>query len=86
MTPPVSQAKVGNSTARWMQARERLTQDVDAELDDLLGPQFQYPEDRDLRGDEAAQDQKKGETSNNYQDQPARRDTPERSAGGAQFR
>jgi hypothetical protein len=42
------EAKVGVSRAKFMQARERLRKDADAELDDLIGPQFQYASDRDL--------------------------------------
>jgi hypothetical protein len=35
----------GSVTAQWMQARERLDKDADANLDDLI---FQYLSDRDL--------------------------------------
>jgi hypothetical protein len=43
-----SESVVESSTASWMQARNRLSKDVGAALDDLIGPQFQYESDRDL--------------------------------------
>jgi hypothetical protein len=43
-----SEFTVEGSAADWQQARERLFKDADAELDDLIGPQFQYESDRDL--------------------------------------
>jgi hypothetical protein len=48
MTHLASSMVVEDSTSNWLQARNRLTADVDAELDDLIGPQFQYASDRDL--------------------------------------
>jgi hypothetical protein len=39
---------VTDSMAKWMQARELLDKDPDANLDDLIGLQFQYEADRDL--------------------------------------
>jgi hypothetical protein len=44
----VAEAKVGEATAKWMLARERLLSDADANLDDLTGMQFQYESDRHL--------------------------------------
>jgi hypothetical protein len=43
-----AEAKVGDAQAKWLQARERLVKDVDANVDDLIGPQFQYESDRYL--------------------------------------
>ncbi len=37
MSYMAAEAKVAKSTATWMQARERLMQDADADLDDLIG-------------------------------------------------
>lgn len=48
MTHAPNTQKITSSTAKWMQARERLEKDADADLDDLIGLQFQYPADRDL--------------------------------------
>jgi hypothetical protein len=48
MTHLAGEAKVAHSTAKWMQARERLVKDADANVDDLIGMQFQYASDRDL--------------------------------------
>jgi hypothetical protein len=40
--------KVAAWTANWIAARERLSEDADADLDDLIALQFQYESDRDL--------------------------------------
>ena len=42
------EARVAEWTAKWLKARERLAEDADADLDDLIGMQFQYESDRDL--------------------------------------
>ncbi len=42
------EAEVAAFTAAWMQARERLIRDVDANVDGLIGMQFQYESDRGL--------------------------------------
>jgi hypothetical protein len=38
MTHNVTEARIARSTAMWMQARERLKKEPDANLDDLIGP------------------------------------------------
>jgi hypothetical protein len=48
MMHTAGEAKVANWTAKWMQARERLDKDAEADLDDLISPQLQYESDRDL--------------------------------------
>jgi hypothetical protein len=48
MMRTAGEAKVADWTANWMQARERLDKDTEADLDDLIGSQFQYESDRDL--------------------------------------
>jgi hypothetical protein len=37
LTHSVTEARIARSTAMWMQARERLERDPDADLDDLIG-------------------------------------------------
>jgi len=39
LTHNITEARIAGSTSTWMQARERLWQDPDADLDDLIGPQ-----------------------------------------------
>jgi hypothetical protein len=39
----VTEIRIARSTAMWMQARERLENDPDSNVDDLIGPS-----DRDL--------------------------------------
>lgn len=43
-----SEAKIGHATAQWMQARERLMKDADADLSDLIHSEFQYESDARL--------------------------------------
>jgi hypothetical protein len=38
-TPGAGEARVAQSTSRWLEARERLLQNPDADVDDLIGPQ-----------------------------------------------
>jgi hypothetical protein len=49
LTHSASDGKVGRATADWMQARERLASDPNADIDDLIGtPAYLYPADADL--------------------------------------
>ena len=48
ITHLASDITVEESMANWVQARDRLSQDADAELEDLISPHFQYESDRDL--------------------------------------
>jgi hypothetical protein len=49
MTHSARDDKVEGAKANWMQARERLNSDPNADIDDLVGvPTYQYPADADL--------------------------------------
>jgi hypothetical protein len=48
MTHLAGEAQVADFTAKWMNARERLIKDADANVDDLIDMQFRYESDRYL--------------------------------------